>query len=82
MPSTDLELIKRKLSSHNVNFVTRRDLQPGQYAAFFAARTLSNQSFIIEIKFKEGMNISKVSVRSNNKALSELCKASIAKLIV
>jgi hypothetical protein len=83
MPSVDIEHIKNKLEAHNVSYVTKREVpgQAGQTAVFFFCRTVTNASFMVELKFKAGMNICKVSVRSPNKAMSDLVKTTISRLI-
>lgn len=83
MPSVDIDGIRRKLEAHNVAFVTKRDVpgQAGQTAVFFVCRTATNATFLVELKFKAGMNICKVSIRSPNRAMSDLCKTTIARLI-
>jgi hypothetical protein len=81
----DIETIKSKLAAHDIAFVTKRDV-PGQegqqVAVYFCARTVTNATLLIELKFKTGMNICKVTVKSTNKGLSELCKTAVAKLVL
>lgn len=81
----DIEAIKAKLGAKDIAFVTKRDV-PGQegqqVAVYFSARTVTNASLLIELKFKTGMNICKVTVKSTNKGLSELCKTAVGKLLV
>ena len=85
LPSVDIEAIKAKLTAKDIAFVAKRDV-PGQegqqVAVYFCARTVTNASLLIELKFKTGMNICKVTVKSSNKGLSELCKLAVAKLLV
>ena len=80
----DVEVIKSKLQAHDINFAHLRELPgtDGQVAVFFFCRTLTNVSFMIELKLKKGMNVSKVTVKCPNKAFSELCKQTVAHLIV
>ena len=55
-----------------------------QAAVYFTCatdRSDRNRYFFVEIKFKAGFNMCKVSVRSQNKAMSEMCKIGIAKLL-
>lgn len=84
MPSTDVDVIKAKLSSHDIGFVAKRDIPDGsgQSVAYFTAKTITNATFLIELKFKQGMNITKVTIKSSNKSYSELCKVTIAKLLL
>jgi hypothetical protein len=79
----DVEVIKKKLQVHDVAFVATREIpgQQGQIAAFFSCQAINNVVFLIELKFKSGMNICKITVRSPNKTLSEICKNAIAALI-
>jgi len=85
LPTVDIEAIKAKLAAYDVAFVLKRDV-PGQegqqVAVYFSARTVTNAALLIELKFKTGMNICKVTIKSNNKGLSELCKVAIAKLLL
>ncbi len=81
----DVEEIKHKLSRHHISFVASRDIpgQTGQSASFFACRTASNPSpFLVELKFKAGMKICKVTIRSPSKGLSELCRVTLARLVL
>ncbi len=84
LPSVDLEVIKSKLGAHDIAFVAKRDVpgQEGQSVVYFSCKTVTNATFLIELKFKTGMSICKVTVKSPNKAMSELCKVTVAKLIV
>lgn len=85
LPTVDLEVIKSKLAAKDIAFVAKRDV-PGQegqqVAVYFFARTVTNAQLFIELKFKTGMNLAKVTVRSTNKHLSELCKVAVAKLLI
>ena len=84
LPSTNVEVIKSKLTTKNIAFVAQRDVpgQEGQIVLYFSCKTVTNVSFLVELKFKQGLNVCKVTVKSPNKALSDLCKATVAKLIV
>ena len=84
LPSADVETIKAKLSAKDIAFVAQRDLpgNDGQSSVFFYCRTLTNVVFLVELKLKRGLNIAKVTVKSPNKAFSEICKQTIAKLLV
>eukprot|EP01035_Chromulina_nebulosa_P018467 gene18467-24177_t len=82
LPTTDIESIKSKLANKDVSFTAKRDIPEGQQiVTYFTAKTITNVTFLIELKFKIGMNISKVTIKSNNKAYSELCKIAISKII-
>ena len=85
LPTVDIEVIKSKLAAKDVSFVAKRDV-PGQegqqVAVYFCARTVTNASLLVELKFKTGMNLCKVTVRSANKGLSELCKAAVSKMLL
>jgi len=83
LPTVDVEAIKAKLSAHNVTFVAQRDVpgQDGQFVVYYSCKTVTNASFLVELKFKRGMNVCKVTVKSPNKGLSELCKVTVVKLI-
>jgi Beta2-adaptin appendage, C-terminal sub-domain len=86
LPTVDIEKIKSKLAGCDVSFVAKRDV-PGadgqpQSAVYFSCTTIPNNSFLVELKFKSGMNLCKVTVKSSNKVLSELCKVTIAKVLM
>ena len=84
LPTVDVSAITAKLAPHNIAFVAQRDVpgQEGQSVVYFSCRTITNASFLVELKFKRGVNICKVTVKSPNKAYSELCKVTVARLIV
>jgi len=54
-------------------FVAERAI-PGsdQTGVYLTAKTVTNQQFLVELKFKAGAAICKISVKSPNKALSSL----------
>ena len=85
LPTVDIEAIKAKLAAKDIAFVAKRDV-PGQegqqVAVYFCARTVTNAQLLIELKFKTGLNLAKVTVKSANKGLSELCKVAVAKLLI
>ena len=72
------------MAAKDVVFVAKRDIpgQVGQVSVFFSANLVNNMVFFVELKFKAGLNVCKVVVRSPNKAYSELCKATVARLIL
>jgi len=84
LPTLDLNAIQSKLAARHISFVVNRDLpgQDGQKAVYYFARTLNNSNFLIELKFKAGMNVCKVSVRSVSKPIAEYCKLSVAKILL
>lgn len=84
LPTVDLEAIKRKLAVREVAFVLKRDIpgQDGQVALYFAVSTISAHCFYVELKFKAGFNLCKVTVKSENKALSEHCRKAVAGLLI
>jgi len=83
LPVCDPEAIKSKLAAKDIAWIAHRDLpgNDGQSSVFYFCRTFTNVLFYIEFKFKRGVNVTKVSVKSQNKAMSELCKQYLAKLI-
>jgi len=84
LPNAQIEAIKPKLTSKNIAFVAQRDVpgQEGQIVLYFNCQTVTNASFLVELKFKAGLNMCKLTVKSTNKQLSELCKVAIGKLVV
>jgi len=84
IPNVQIEVIKSKLTSKNIAFVAQRDVpgQEGQIVLYFNCQTVTNVAFLVELKFKAGLNMCKLTVKSNNKQLSELCKVAVGQLIV
>ena len=84
LPTVDIEAIKSKLAAKDVVFVAKRDIpgQVGQVSVFFSVNLVNNQAFFVELKFKAGLNVCKVVVRSPNKAYSELVKTTVARLVL
>ena len=76
-----IDSVKSKLMSKDVAFVAQRDSPDGQTVLYFNCRTVTNASFLVELKFKQGFNVSKLTVKSPNKGFSELCKVTLAKVI-
>jgi hypothetical protein len=83
LSTIDQEAIKGKLAARDVAFMAKRDVpgQEGQSVQYYLAKTTSGSSFFIELMFKAGMNVCKVTVKSYNKAHSELCKGAIQKIL-
>ncbi len=79
----DAEAVKAKLAAKEVAFVLKRDIpgQDGQSALYFAAQSMGGHTYFVELKFKLGFNMCKVTVKSENKALSEHCKKAVAELL-
>lgn len=84
LPTIDLEAIKSKLLARDVAFVVTRDIpgQDGQRAAYFIAKAMASPLLHIELKFKAGMNVCKITVKSSNKPISEHCKLALAKILM
>lgn len=77
----DVEAIKSKLQAKDINFVINRDLPEGQRASYFIAKT-SSIELLVELKFKTGMNVCKITVKSGAKHMAEHLKVFIAKLLL
>ena len=85
LPTVDIDAISAKLATKKMVFVTKRDIpgQVGQVSVFYSALTCqSDMLFLIELKFKAGMAICKVTVRSQSKNLSEICKQAVKEAIL
>ena len=80
----DQEVIKSKMQSNDITYVTTREVpgQAGQVAVFYSCKAINGFLFIVELKFKAGMNICKITVKSSNKVFSELCKSTVSKILV
>jgi CII-binding regulator of phage lambda lysogenization HflD len=80
-----LEVLKSKLTSKNVAFVANRDATAPdgsvQSVVYFNCSTVTNVAYYVELKLKSGLNACKVTVKSQSKPYSELCKVTIAKLL-
>ena len=81
LPTADIEVVKNKLAAADVAFVAKRDGVP-QAVVYFSCSTITNASFLVEIKFKAGLNIVKLTIKSPAKPLSELCKVALTKVLL
>lgn len=83
LPSIDQEAIKAKLAAKDVAFIVARDIpgQEGQRAAYYLAKAAGTALFV-ELKFKAGMNVCKITVKSANKPMSESAKLAVAKVLM
>ena len=83
LPTVQIDAISQKLKAHDISFVATREIpnMPGQTVAYYSCKTVTNAAFLVELKFKQGMNVCKVTVKSPNRQMSELCKVTVAKLI-
>jgi len=82
LPTADIGAVKAKLAAKDVIFVAERVIPGSDHTAvYFTAKTVTNQQFLVELRFKAGANICKVVVRSPNRALSELVKGGVCKAI-
>lgn len=77
----DFEIIKANLAKRNITFVVVRDLGPDQRAMYFSTNIISGQTFLVELKFKSGMNVCKITIKAANKQLSEAVKNVVEKSI-
>lgn len=83
LPTVDIQAIQQKLNSRDISFVAQRDVGgDGQTVSYFSCRTVTNASFLVELKFKRGFNACKVTIKSPNKALSDLLKVTVARLVL
>lgn len=85
LPSVDIDAITSKLAAKKITFVTKRDIpgQAGQVSVFYSAVTIqSDMLFLVELKFKQGISICKITVRSQSTNLSELCKQSVKEILL
>lgn len=83
VPSADPDILASKLSANDISLITSREIPgtTGQTAVYFSTKTVTNVAFLVELKLMAGMSICKVTVRSANKALAELCKQTVVKLV-
>ena len=78
----DINIIQSKLAARDISFIAKRDVDAAQSVVYFSARTITNVVLLIELKFKAGMNLSKVTVKSQNKLMSEMCKVAVGKALL
>lgn len=84
LPTADPTAVQAKLTARGYFFVVNRDLpnQEGQRAAYYHSKLLNGGSCFVELKFKAGMNVCKISARSSSKVVAEACKVAIGKILV
>lgn len=84
LPTVDVEAIKSKLSQKEFSFVTIRDIpgQEGFRSIFFYGKLVNGFPVMVELKLKAGLNVCKVTVKSQNKGLSEACKLAVVKILM
>jgi hypothetical protein len=83
VPSTDVNVVKGKLAQYSLAFIAERQIpNTDQTAVYFSAKTAFPEvTFLVEIKFKAGANIAKITVKSPSVALSEVVKTAVSKLL-
>ena len=82
IPTADISAVKNKLTVHGVSVVAERAI-PGtdQTAVYFGVRLSSGGNFLLEIKFKAGANLVKVTVKSPAKDQSEAVRAAVERIL-
>ncbi len=82
VPTADISAVKAKLDAQAVSFVAERQI-PGtdQTAVYFGIRLANGGSFLLEVKFKAGANLLKVTVKSPSKEQSEIVKTAVSKIL-
>lgn len=84
LPTADPTAVQTKVTARGYFFVVNRDLpgQDGQRAAYYHLKLLNGGSSLVELKFKAGMNVCKISARSSSKVVAEACKVAFGKILV
>jgi len=83
LPTADVQAIKGKLAAADVAFVAERPIPGSDHTAvYFVVKTVTQAQFFVELKFKQGANLCKITVKSAIKAQSEFVKNGIAKLLM
>ncbi len=82
LPTLDFEIIKTNLSKNCISFVVTRDLGQDQRAMYFSIKVIGGAAFLVELKFKAGMNVCKITVKSSTKTLSESIRNFVEKVIM
>ena len=82
LPTADVNAIKNKLSAAKFMLIAERQI-PGsdETSVFMEAKTSSGLQFLLEVRFKAGMNVIKATVKSSNKELSTGVKDAVSRLI-
>ena len=83
VPSTDTGVVKTKFASHSLAFIAERQIpNTDQTAVYFSAKTVyPDTTYLVEIKFKAGAQIAKVTVKSPSTAMSEIVKTAVSKIL-
>jgi len=83
LPTADIGAVKAKLAAKDVVFVAERVIPGSDHTAvYLTAKTVTNQQYLVELKFKAGSNICKVTVKSPSRAFSELIKVGVSKAVM
>jgi hypothetical protein len=49
---------------------------------YFSTKVLGGQIYLVELKFKSGMNVCKITVKAANKQISEAIKGVVEKILL
>ena len=74
----DMETVKGKLAAIRAAFCVQRKLGEDQFMQYYTCQTFTGVSLVVEVKYKTGLNMCKVTVKSNTPALSNLTKSAVA----
>jgi AP-1 complex subunit beta-1 len=74
----NMEDVKAKLGAQRVAFCVQRQLGEDQFMQYFSCQTITGTALVVEIKYKQGLAMCKVTVKSPVPALSSLVKTTVA----
>lgn len=83
VPTTETAVVKEIFASNNLAFIADRQIpNTDQTAVYFAAKTaFPDVTYLVEVKFKAGASICKVTVKSPNTTLSNVIKTAVARIV-
>jgi len=73
-----MEDVKAKLREQRVAFCIQRQLGEDQFMQYFSCQTMTGTALVVEVKYKQGLAMCKVTVKSSVPALSSLVKTTVA----
>ena len=74
----DMEAVKSKLSGAQCGFVLQRQMGDDQFMQYFSLKTLTDEAAVVEVKYKTGLQMCKVTVKSSNSTVAAVIKGCVA----
>mmetsp|Transcript_53076 Transcript_53076/g.79308 ORF Transcript_53076/g.79308 Transcript_53076/m.79308 type:complete len:158 (+) Transcript_53076:102-575(+) len=81
--STDIDQVQAKFRANNVFFIARRPVPnaEGQEVVYFSMRTVTEQDFLLELTFKQGVPACKICLKTESAAYGLLAKTALENLL-